>query len=277
VTFTGLEIGSAFGFAVQSAGDFNHGGAEDLAIGAPLDDGDGDATEDGDDRGRVYVFFGGSILDAVPDVTMTGDENGAQFGTAVAPVLDVNRDGADDLLVGAPLHDAGGAANDDRGEAYLFFGGNAPDAVPDVTFSGGTDDGAFGAAVSRAGDADGDGARDFVVGAPLEDPPAGANAGRAYFYRGGTAVDATADLVLAGTEAGAEFGAAVAGPGDVNGGGRDLLIGAPFDDADGNAAQNGLDRGRAFVFSGGPGLDATPDAIVSGAQVDAAAASAIGN
>jgi hypothetical protein len=275
-TFTGPEIGSQFGFAVASAGDLNNGGADDIAIGAPLDDDDGNANQDGDDRGRVYVFFGGSVLDAIPDLTLAGDQDGAEFGTAVAPVFDVNGDGVDDLLVGAPLHDAGGAAGADRGEAYVYFGG-APDAIADVTVRGTTNDGALGASVSRAGDVDGDGERDFIVGAPLEDPAALTDAGSAYLFLGGATVDGIADLAFDGGEVDGQFGATVAGPGDLDGGGRDLFIGAPLDDADGNASDNNLDRGRVFVFSGGATLDDTPDATISGAQDDGLAGAAIGN
>jgi hypothetical protein len=278
LTFTGPEAGSHFGAAVESAGDLNNGGAEDIAIGAPLDDGDDNATNEGDDRGRVYVFGGGVALDAVPDLILTGDENGAHFGAAVAPVLDVNGDGIDDLLVGAPEHDAGGGSGADRGRAYVFFGASTPDAVPDVTISGTVNDGALGASVSRAGDANGDGIRDFIVGAPQENPGGLAEAGRAYLFFGGASVDGVADLTLAGAEAGAHFGATVAGPGDVNGGGRDLLVGAPQDDADGNATDDGLDRGSVFVFYGGPGvLDAASDAVVDGAQDGGELGTAIGN
>ncbi len=277
VTFTGPEAGSEFGFAVASAGDINSGGAEDIAVGAPLDDGDGNASEDGDDRGRVYVFYGGSILDAVPDVTLTGDEDGAQFGSAVAPVFDVGNDNVDDLLVGAPFHNAGARPGADRGEAYVFFGGSTPDTIADLTISGDTDDGALGASVSRAGDVDGDNARDFIVGAPLEDPAARADAGSAYLFLGGAAVDEIPDLLLDGAEAGGNFGATVAGPGDLNGGGRDLIIGAPLDDADGNATDDALDRGSAFVFFGGAVLDDVPDAIVDGDQIDGRAGTGIAN
>lgn len=278
VTFTGPETGAQFGFAVNSAGDLNNGGAEDIAVGAPLDDGDGNTSEDGDDRGRVYVFYGGSVLDAVADVTLTGDEEGAEFGTAVAPVFDVSGDGIDDVLVGAPLHDAGASPNADRGEAYVYFGGSTPDTIADITINGGTNDGSLGAAVSRAGDVDGDNERDFIVGAPLEDPAARADAGSAYLFLGGAAVDGIPDLVFAGTEADGQFGATVAGPGDINGGGRDLIIGAPFDDADGNAVDNGLDRGRAFVFFGGAAaLDNAADATVNGPQNDGLAGTAIAN
>ena len=207
VTFTGPEAGSQFGFAVDSAGDINHGGAEDIAVGAPLDDGDGNATDEGTDRGRVYVFFGGSALDATPDLILTGDENGAHFGASVAVVLDVNNDGVDDLLVGAPLHDAGGGAGANRGRAYVFFGGSPPDATANVTLSGTVNGGSFGAAVSRAGDANGDGVWDFLVGAPLEDPGARTDAGSAYLFFGGAGVDGIPDLTFTGAEAGAHFGA----------------------------------------------------------------------
>jgi len=77
---------------------------------------------------------------------------------------------------------------------------------------------------------------------------------------------------------GGEFGASVAGPGDLNGGGRDLIIGAPFDDADGNTSENNLDRGRVFVFFGGAAaLDNAADATVNGPQNDGLAGSAIAN
>jgi hypothetical protein len=277
-TFTGPEVGAQFGFAVSSAGDINNGGADDIAVGAPLDDGDGNATDDGDDRGRVYIFTAGSFRDTIADLTLTGDENGAAFGTAVAPAFDVSGDGVDDLLVGAPLHDGGGGANADRGEAYVYFGGNGPDAIADILISGGTNDGAFGASVSRARDANGDGGGDFLVGAPLEDPAALANAGSAYLFLGGAVLDGNPDLFFDGTEVGARFGTTVASPGDFDQGGRDIVIGAPGDDADGNATNDGLDRGSAFVFSGGAGvLDNVPDVIVDGAQNDAEAATGIAN
>jgi len=186
----------------------------------------------------------------------------------------VNSDGIDDLLVGAPLYDAGGA---DRGRAYVFFGATTPDTTPDVTITGTVNGGQLGAAVSRTGDVNGDDRRDFVVGAPFEDPNSRADAGSAYLYFGGPAVDNAFDLAFDGAEAGARFGAAVAGPGDFDGGARDVIIGAPLDDADGNATDQGLDRGSAFLFSGGSQIDANDDAIVDGTLDDARAATAIGN
>ena len=277
VTFTGSEDRAQFGAAVDSAGDLNNGGAEDIAVGAPLDDGDANPSNSGADRGRVFVFSGGSSLDAVADLTLTGDQDGAHFGAALAPALDVNSDGIDDLLVGAPLHDAGGGNGADRGRAYVFFGASTPDATPDLTISGTVNGGQLGAAVSRTGDVNGDDRHDFIVGAPFEDPNGRADAGSAYLFFGGPAVDNVFDLAFDGAEAGAHFGAAVAGPGDFNGGARDVIIGAPLDDADGNTTNDGQDRGSAFLFSGGSHIDATDDAIVDGTQDGARAATAIGN
>jgi FG-GAP repeat len=279
VVFTGSEDKAQFGAAVESAGDLNNGGAEDIAVGAPLDDGDANTTDSGADRGRVFVFFGGTNLDPTPDLTLTGDQDDAHFGAAVAPALDVNADGIDDLLVGAPLHDAGGPGNADRGRAYVFFGGNTPDATPDVTISGTVNNGTLGAAVSRAGDVNGDGRRDFLVGAPHEHPGSLTDAGSAYLFFGGPAVDGVFDLAFDGAEAGAQFGASLAGPGDFNGGGRDVIIGAPLDDADGNSTDDHRDRGSAFLFSGGSAsvLDDTDDKIIDGTLDGAHAATAIAN
>jgi FG-GAP repeat len=278
LTFTGTENKARFGAAVDSAGDINNGAAEDIAVGAPFDDGDGNTSDSGADRGRVFVFFGGNNLDTTPDLTLNGDQDDAHFGAALAPALDVNNDGIDDLLVGAPLHDAGGGGGADRGRAYVFFGANTPDATADVTISGTVDGGQLGAAVSRAGDVNNDNRLDFIVGAPFEDPNARVDAGSAYLFFGGPAVDNVFDLAFDGAEAGARFGASVAGPGDFNGGARDVIIGAPLDDADGNATDDDDDRGSAFLFSGGAGvLDSIDDAIVDGTLDGARAATAIAN
>jgi hypothetical protein len=276
VTITGAEAGALLGWSVARIADTNRDGYDDWVVGAPLDDGDGNASDNGLDRGRVFFYYGRPVPAGLADAVFTGSEDGAQFGSAVAPLFDVNDDRIDDLLIGAPLHDAGAGADADRGEAYVFFGGVAPDASPDVAISGDTDGGAFGSAVGDVGDVNGDGERDFAVGAPLEDPAGLADAGSAYLFFGGAAVDAVPDLAFDGAEAGASFGTTVAGPGDFDGSGRDIAIGAPFDDADGNDSDDAFDRGSVFLFRGGPGiLDAVPDAILDGPQDGALAGSAI--
>jgi len=235
----GAADGDRFGAAVAAVGDLNGDGYADLAVGAPYNDAGGAA---GDNVGRVYVYFGGAAPDSLPDLVLTGEAAGDYFGWAVSGAGDVNGDGRDDLIVGAPFSDGGGAAGEDRGRAYLFLGGDPPDAAPDLVLSGAGAGDTFGWSVAGAGDTDGDGAPDLLVGALLRS--------RAYLFRGGdpagaTPPDSLPDLVLTGEAFDDRFGYAVAGPGDVNGDGlADLLVGALLNDAGGDNA------GRAYLFHG---------------------------
>src|SRR5262249_7644779 len=144
-----------------------------------------------------------------------GENDADFFGTSAAWVGDVNGDGFDDLLVGAFRYPAIGSV----GRAYLFFGGPAMDAVPDLIIDpppGGS--GWFGVSVASAGDFNGDGYPDFIIGAQQ----AGYE-GRAFIYYGGPSLDAVPDVTLIGETTGAltGFGASVASAGDVNGDGYD--------------------------------------------------------
>jgi len=256
---SGTEIGGQFGASVAAIGDFNGDGRADLAVGAPLED--GSAV----DSGRVHVYFGGAGFPVAGPV-LDGTEAGGQFGACVARAGDVNRDGFDDLLVGAPMEDGGAV---DSGRAHLFLGGSSPAASPFLTFNGAEVNGRFGRSASTAGDADGDSYFDVVIGAPLEDA-GGADRGRAYFYRGGPATDNVADQTFTGTEDLALFGWSVSGIFDLNTDGyHDIAIGAPDDDGDGVVpANSGTDLGRAYVFFGGATVDATPDRTYTGFEPD---------
>src|SRR5262249_22959712 len=116
---------------------------------------------------------------------------------------------------------------------------------------------------TSAADLNLDGFADLVVGAPLDDGAGapGARRGAVFVYLGSASgPSATPDLTILGPEDGGEFGSSIAFVGDVNGhGAPDLLVGAPFDDGDDNDTDEGTDRGRAFLFFGGPAMDATPD------------------
>ncbi len=245
-TLTGLEDGARFGEVVVTIGDVDGDGRPDLAVGAPYDDADGNSTDDGLDRGRVFIYFGGRPF---PDgsLVLSGTENGGRFGASVARAGDVNRDGYEDVLVGAPFEDAGGS---DRGRAYLFLGGHSMSSSPELGFSGVEDGSRFGASTSTAGDYDRDGFTDWMIGAPREDA-GGSDRGRVRVYRGAHDPGAWVDLVLDGQEDNAEFGASIAGVLDVDDDAYDdLLVGAPFDDDDGSSATAGTPRGRAYFFSG---------------------------
>lgn len=123
------------GSAVAGAGDVNADGLDDLLIAGIIDE------EGGLDAGQVHLVLGQSTgwmqnSELVSAVSFWGEAPGDQSGKAVAGVGDVNGDGLDDLLVGAPLNDA---AAPDAGQAYLLLGNAGPATgrfAPDRPFLG---------------------------------------------------------------------------------------------------------------------------------------------
>ena len=162
-TFDGDSAGDLFGVSVSGAGDVNGDDYADLIAGAPFDD------NNGADSGTARVFSGqdGSIL-----YTFDGDSAGDRLGTSVSGAGDVNGDGHADLIAGAPNDvnygtESGSArvfSGADGGILYTFIGDSAGDYL--------------GHSVSGAGDVNGDGVADLVVGA-LYDDNNGTNSGSA--------------------------------------------------------------------------------------------------
>ena len=246
---TGEEASNQLGGSVSDAGDVNGDGYADVIVGEAFND------AAGTDAGRAYVYYGGAQSDDVADMTLTGAAAGDTFGYSVSGAGDVNGDGYDDVIVGAPGNDAGGA---NAGRAYVYYGGPVANAVADLVLTG-TGDEQLGFSVSGAGDVNGDGFADVIVGGTRNDA-GGVNAGRAYVYHGGPGADPLADLVFTGAAAGDEFGWSVSGAGDINGDGyADVIVGAASNDA------AGLSAGRAYVYHGGPGADTVADLIFTGA------------
>ena len=250
LTFHGQSYGDNFGTSVSSAGDVNGDGFGDLIVGAWRSFAGGSLT------GRAYIFHGGPAADEFPDRVLIGAAFDDRFGLSVASAGDVNADGFSDVLVGAAGNDAGGT---DAGRAYIYFGGPGSDAVTDVILTGAAAGDGFGWAVASAGDANGDGFADVVVGA-YGNGTAGFEAGRAYVYFGGPGLDNVADRVFTGEAAGDHFGVDVSPAGDVNGDGYvDLIATADLNDG------GGTNAGRAYLFHGGPGADTVADLILTGA------------
>ena len=239
------QADAGFGASVASAGDVDGDGYSDVIVGAPLYD------TTGGDAGKAYLYQGGPLgLASTPAWSASGDDQaGAQFGVSVASAGDVNGDGYDDVILGAWMLDT---PNLDAGRAYVYLGsplGLSP--TPDWTSSGDDQPGAqFGGSVATAGDVNGDGFDDIIIGAQDFDTPAGSiDAGKAYVYLGGSSgPSATAAwTAIANNQTGALFGRAVASAGDVNGDGfADVVVGAPL------LSQVATDVGKAYVYLGSP-------------------------
>src|SRR5439155_1653762 len=134
------------------------------------------------DMGKAYVFLGsGSGLTTGPSWQMVGaSQASAKFGWSVAGAGDVNRDGFGDVIVGAHLYDSDGGVAD-MGKAYVFLGSTTGLTTGSAWQMLGANavNGMFGISVSRAGDVNGDGFGDVVVG---EDGFSGT--GKAYVFLG---------------------------------------------------------------------------------------------
>jgi len=231
----GTKAGDHFGTCVAGVGDLNGDGYADFAIGAPQADPGGRAN-----AGRVGLYSGsdGSLIRAID-----GTSGGDRLGSSVAGLGDIDGDGYDDLVIGAPEADPGGLS--DAGSAVVISG--ATGALL-YRFDGAASSDQFGNAVDCAGDVDGDGTPDLIVGAWWADPGGVSLAGSAFVYSGATGAQLHR---FDGVQLGDTFAGAVAGVGDIDADGKDdVLIGAHNADPGGR-----LSAGSAFVYSGATGAE----------------------
>ena len=242
----------AAGHAVIAPGDLNGDGFDDLVISATMAESAAPSPFSGVEdvyvnAGAVYVLNGPIIRDLFlddADGIHVGEHDDAHAGSTLASGGDLNGDGLPDIIIGAPDFDY---EMPDVGAAYVIHGpgtysGSLSDAHARLLGTDGA--GRAGISIAAAGDTDGDGTREFLVGADR----ANGGAGIVYLIPGNTTGtmnlhDATTKFI--GANSGDWFGHSISSDQDINADGlNDILIGAPGDDTAGDNA------GAAFIFFG---------------------------
>ncbi len=259
----GESAGDHAGGSVSGAGDVNGDGIPDLVIGAP-------------EHGLTYVVFGKATTETVELSEVASGRGGFEIwgesvrdfsGSSVSGAGDVNGDGLADVLIGAGTS-----------SSYVVFGKPTTEAVELSTVAAGT--GGFvvrgenegrGLRVSGAGDVNGDGLADLLIGALMADPRGRENAGSSYVVFG-KATTETVELSqvaagqggfeIRGESAGDHAGGSVSGAGDVDGDGiPDLMIGAPW------AGPGGRDEaGSSYIVFGKATTEAVDLSAVAACQ-----------
>lgn len=229
------EPGTGFGMVVAGAGDVNGDGYADVLVGG---------LTEADERGAAWLFLGspqGVKTNAA--WTAQGPHPGSQFGSDVAPLGDVNRDGFADFGIGAPRFRA---THDRQGAAYVYFGAKAgPSSGPDWTFLGEYEGAFVGGTVTAAGDVNGDGFDDVLVSGNNYGAAAPAAGFVMVFHGSAGGLPSRPNWVTRGDQLSGSFGVAARAAGDVNRDGfDDVLIGEP------NRNEEFSNQGRVYLFLG---------------------------
>jgi hypothetical protein len=215
VIMTGENQGDWFGNSCSSAGDINNDGYDDFLV---------SAVKYGTDIGNCYLYFGGSSVDNIPDLTFSGNAS-TQLGI-VSGAGDLNGDQYDDFII------AGGMNGNRQGIVFVYFGGSTPDNISDFAYHGESEFSQFGFGSSPCGDINRDGYQDILIGAYQYNNLRG----RAYVYYGGSFLHDIPNIRLSGNTAYEERFSYSTGAADVdNDSVPEILAGAYYRNAYGGA------------------------------------------
>lgn len=263
VIFHGESEGDFSGDSVDTAGDLNHDGIDDIIIGAPFVS---------DTQGRAYVVYGSkqtfaspfqlSALDGSNGFTISTNLDWVFLGESVSDAGDVNHDGIDDVIIGAAESVIGVSTT---GQGHVIFGTQTP--FPSIfeisslngsngfSITGTESAGAFGSSVTSAGDVNGDQVGDLLIGARYTNPNGVQGAGTVYAVFGSnqgfshplsvSTLDGSNGFKINGETANQEFGGVISTAGDLNADGVDDMI---FGDPAGIAGKSYVLYGKGDVI-----------------------------
>ncbi|MEH2466942.1 MAG: hypothetical protein V7K23_25295 [Nostoc sp.] len=266
----GIAVEDQSGWSVSNAGDINNDGFDDVIIGAPAADPNGNNF-----AGQSYVVFGGTTVGSSGTFNLSslgtngfvinGIAAGNGLGGSVSNAGDINDDGIDDVIIGAPYASANG--KNFAGQSYVVYGGTnvGSSGTFNLLSLNGTNGfvingiaGGSGSSVSNAGDINGDGIDDVIIGAEGASANGNSGAGQSYVVFGGknvasdgtlnlSSLDGTNGFAINGILADDNSGYSVSSAGDINNDGiNDLIIGAYRADPNGNNV-----AGQSYVVYGG--------------------------
>lgn len=227
---------SNMGAAAAGIGDVNGDHYDDMVVGAPT------TNTVAPEGGAAWIYYGSATGVENAATVFKNDNTKAHFGASVARGGDINGDGFSDMVVGIPGH---GLSY--QGAMCVYYGSATGLSESNKTFrTGSTANGSFGISVSGAGDLDGDGYSEIIVGENSNNYPA-PSAGRAFVFPGSRyGLSQYSMFEVNGESAMERLGTSVSGAGDINGDGTpDLIIGAP-----GYRTSGLTDVGRLFIYYG---------------------------
>ena len=261
----GDQADACFGYSVSTAGDVNGDGYSDVIVGARY------YSNGQTEEGAAAVYYGSAAgLSLVPNWLAEGDQAGAWFGWSVGTAGDVNGDGYDDVIVGAIGYDHD---QTDEGVAAVYHGSaSGLSLIPNWLGESNQVYAYLGWSVGTAGDVNGDGYADVIVGVSFYDNGQSAEGAAAVYHGSASGLSLIPNWGDESDQADAHFGSSVGTAGDVNGDGYDdVIVGAPFYDHGQDA------EGAAAVYHGSAsGLSLIAAWLDEGDQADANFGASVG-